>query len=260
MNKKGINNCTLIPLRKEPFETSEMTSQIIFGETFDILDIQQNWSYVELHFDGYRGWVDKKLIRYINEEQQEIIKNATKRISEKLISTARISNKDGLIYILAGSVLYNLNDNKFKIADEEYELTYPLSGRISASIETVVVSALQMLNIPYLWGGISSFGIDCSGLVQTTYKIAGIKLPRDTTEQVKIGKPVDSLVLSKPADLVFFENNEGRIIHTGILLTSGKIIHASGKVRVDSIDYQGIYNSDTNNYTHKLKTIRRIIE
>jgi gamma-D-glutamyl-L-lysine dipeptidyl-peptidase len=260
MNKTGINNCTLIPLRKEPFETSEMTSQIIFGETFDILDIQQNWLYVELHFDGYRGWVDKKLFRFINEEQQEIIKNATKRISEKLISTARIKTKDGLIYILAGSVLYDLNDNKFNIADEEYELTYPLSGRISLTADTIVVSALQMLNIPYLWGGISSFGIDCSGLVQTTCKIAGIKMPRDASEQVKLGKPVESLGLSKPADLVFFENNEGKIIHTGILLTSGKIIHASGTVRVDSIDYQGIYNSDTKCYTHKLKAIRRVIE
>jgi gamma-D-glutamyl-L-lysine dipeptidyl-peptidase len=260
MNNTGINNFTLIPLRSDPFETSEMTSQIIFGETFDLLDIQKNWAYVELHFDGYRGWIDKKLIKIVSDEQLELIKNANKKISGKLFTTARTKTNDGLIYILAGSILYNLVDYKFKIADEEYELTYPLLENKSSLSDTVIVSALQMLNIPYLWGGISSFGIDCSGLVQTTYKIAGIKMPRDASEQIKSGIPIESLGQSKPADLVYFENNEGQIIHTGILLSSGKIIHASGKVRVDLIDYQGIYNIDTNNYTHKLKAIRRIIE
>lgn len=260
MNKIGISNFTLVPLRREPAETSEMVSQIIFGETYNIIDIQQNWAFVEPHFDGYKGWIDNKLIKYINEVQNEILKKTSKRISEKLISTARIKTKDGLIYLLAGSVLYDLIDNKFKITDEEYELTYPLSELVSSATDIVIISALQMLNIPYLWGGISSFGIDCSGLVQTTFKIAGIKMPRDASEQAEKGKLIESLSLTKPADLVYFENDEGKIIHTGILLTPGKVIHACGTVRIDSIDYQGIYNNNIQKYTHRLKAIKRIIE
>jgi gamma-D-glutamyl-L-lysine dipeptidyl-peptidase len=260
MFKTGINNFTIIPIRKEPSDTSEMVSQIIFGETFEILEVYENWALIELHYDGYRGWIDKKQIKYIDEELQEIVKNSSRRIVDKFITTARTNTKEGLIYILPGSVLYKLYGTKFNIADEEYELTYPLTDSISSPAELLIISAFQMLNVPYLWGGISSFGIDCSGLVQTSCKIAGVKIPRDASEQAEVGKTINSLGQSKPADLVYFENSEGKIIHTGILLATGKIIHASGSVRIDSIDNHGIYNNEIKNYTHKLKAIKRIIE
>lgn len=253
---KGICAHTLIPVRKEPFESSEMVTQILFGETFSILETSLNWAYIEIHVDNYKGWIDKKLITFIEED----INATAVKISGKLICTAQKEENEGLVYILMGSEIRNCSDKIFYINKSKYELSYPLiDGKFPTQAETTVFSALQMLNIPYLWGGRSSFGIDCSGLVQTACKTAGIKMPRDASQQVLIGKTISSLHEAQQGDLAFFENPEGQIVHTGILISQTKIVHASGCVRTDGIDNKGIFNRDINGYTHKLNRIKRIL-
>jgi len=110
-----------------------------------------------------------------------------------------------------------------------------------------------------LWGGRSPFGIDCSGFTQMVYKLCGMPLKRDAWMQAEQGQDIHLLDETQPGDLAFFDNEEGRIIHVGILTTKNRIIHASGKVRLDSIDHQGIFNSETKRYTHNLRLLKRLI-
>ena len=122
------------------------------------------------------------------------------------------------------------------------------------SIQTI---ANKFINTPYLWGGRSVFGIDCSGFVQQVYRFFNKSLPRDAYEQATVGEVVGFLQEVQCGDLAFFDNEEGRIIHVGILFNSDTIIHSAGKVRVDKIDTMGIVNTDTGERTHKLRIIKR---
>ena len=116
------------------------------------------------------------------------------------------------------------------------------------------------LNAPYLWGGKTPFGIDCSGFTQMVYKLNGFALPRDAYQQAEIGETLSFVEEAEPGDLAFFDDDEGNIIHVGMVLEQGTIIHASGKVRIDALDHQGIYNKELKNYSHKLRLIKKIID
>ena len=119
-------------------------------------------------------------------------------------------------------------------------------------------NALIILNAPYVWGGRSPLGIDCSGLTQIVYRLQGIDLPRDAYQQAKVGTTLSFIEESEVGDLAFFDDKEGKVIHVGIILEDNHIIHASGKVRIDRIDQQGIFNSEIGKHTHKLRLIKSI--
>jgi cell wall-associated NlpC family hydrolase len=123
----------------------------------------------------------------------------------------------------------------------------------------LVKTALLYLNAPYLWGGKTPFGIDCSGFTQMVYKINGYRLPRNAFDQVSQGDSLSFIEESEPGDLVFFDNEEGTIDHVGIIMENNYIIHAHGKIRIDRIDHTGIFNTETGNYTHALRVIKKII-
>jgi cell wall-associated NlpC family hydrolase len=123
----------------------------------------------------------------------------------------------------------------------------------------LIENALIYLNAPYLWGGRSPFGIDCSGFTQLVYRLQGIKLPRDAYQQAEVGNTLSFIEESEEGDLAFFDNTEGKIIHVGIIMKNNYIIHASGKVRIDRIDQQGIFNSSLKTHTHKLRLIKSIV-
>ncbi len=162
--------------------------------------------------------------------------------------------------LLAGSILYDLHEKKISLFNKSFQLKEPLSfNKQENNYKVIPKIARQFINTPYLWGGRSSFGIDCSGFVQTVYKIAGIKLPRDAAQQAKQGIFVSSLDETLPGDVAFFENEDGNIVHTGILLSKKEIIHASGKVHIASIDEKGIFNQEKQLYTHKLAVIKRMV-
>ena len=157
-----------------------------------------------------------------------------------------------------GAPLPRYNNKKFKIGETEYSFDGTVRLSTTPDKKMIIENAYMYINSPYLWGGRSPFGIDCSGFTQVVYKLCGIRLKRDASQQAEQGTTIKSLEESTPGDLAFFANGTEKITHVGILLPQHKIIHASGKVRVDKIDPQGIFNEDKNTYTHNLRLIKRI--
>jgi gamma-D-glutamyl-L-lysine dipeptidyl-peptidase len=257
---KAICIYTYIPIRKDPSESSEMVSQILYGETFSIIEKNQNWHYIELDFDGYKGWIDYKLSYLIDDQKIAWLNKINPSIVNMPVCIARQNNNNSLFYILAGSNLYDLKGNTFLLFDKSFQLQEPLQSYKQHTTQNVIErTAKQFLNAPYLWGGRSTFGIDCSGFVQTVFKVAGKNLPRDTNQQAKSGIAINSLSESLPGDVAFFENEHSEIVHTGILLSKNEIIHSSGSVHISPIDEKGIINPERQDYTHKLAVIKRIV-
>ena len=237
---KGICSVSVAPLRKEASEKVEMVSQMLFGESCDILEEQKHWTKVKVHYDGYEGWIDAKQVAPVSDEYLQNRKTTT--ITENFSS---VIMKDGRTLLSMGS---------------EVEFPTVASRRSHDLRESIVLTARELLNIPYLWAGKSFFGVDCSGLVQLVYKIHGIKLLRDAYQQAESGDALTFVEESLPGDLAFFENSEGKIIHVGIMMENQKIIHASGKVRIDTLDSTGIFNKGLNRHTHKLRFVKRVIK
>ncbi len=259
--KFGIATTTIIPMRKEPAEQSEMVSQVLFGETFEIIEKKRGWFYVRLKHDNYEGWIDEKMICKIESNFFEKPHKDTPVISSLLLLKAMCIKTKETYYLLPGSSLHNFDkeDNTFE-NDCKYRI-FESPGTCSGKLrENIVEISKLYLNAPYLWGGRTPFGIDCSGFTQIVYKINGINIPRDAGLQINAGKTLNLLHEAKPGDLAFFENDKGEIIHTGIILDNNSIIHASGKVRIDKFDHQGIYNSEIKRYSHKLRVVQSIIE
>jgi cell wall-associated NlpC family hydrolase len=249
----GVCLQTLIPVRVSNTETSEMVTQIIFGETYIIKENRGNWSKVILSYDNYEGWIDIKFVSKIDKKQYDKINN--NNVVDRLFSYLINITTSEKIPLVAGSNLPNIdNRGYFNINDTQFQYSDNLNTE--KSIEIV---AKQFLNAPYLWGGKTILGIDCSGFSQIVYKIMGIKLQRDASMQEKQGATVDSIDDAKVGDLAFFNNQEGKVTHVGIILDKYKIIHASGWVRVDTIDENGILNTTTNEYSHKLYSIKRFL-
>ena len=123
----------------------------------------------------------------------------------------------------------------------------------------IVHKGFLFLNTPYLWGGKTPFGIDCSGFSQMVYRINGYQLNRSAEEQSQQGDALSFIEESEPGDLAFFDNNEGVIDHVGIILKDNYIIHVNGEVRIDRIDHTGIFNTDKRLYSHQLRVIKKII-
>ncbi len=237
-----------------------MLTEVMFGEHVEILETTGNWAKIRNAFDGYEGWSDKKTLVEISETNFIELKLKSNPFVLPNLFGYAIDEKESAYLLSAGCTLpeYNEEELSFKIGSKRFCLSQPPAFRGNTIREIIINSAQTFLNSPYLWGGKNPFGIDCSGLSQICYKIAGIKIPRDASQQVKIGVPVSFLENAKPGDLAFFDNDEGNITHVGILLSPAKIIHSSGKVHTDNIDHQGIYNNDLKKYTHKLRVIMNV--
>ena len=237
-------------MRAEPKDTSELVSQVIYGESFKIIEQRANWSLIKLSFDNYKGWIDNKQLVEISETVYDSTISEANIYSSDLIEFIQINNK-GLLTIPFGS-----NLNSIKLFDHSFD------GNTTKTIqpkENLVKTSLLFINSPYLWGGRTPFGIDCSGFTQIIYKINGYKIDRDAKDQVNLGLSLSFIEESDPGDLAFFDNKEGDIVHVGIIMENNHIIHAHGQVRIDRLDQTGIYNVDTKKHTHKLRVIKKII-
>ncbi|WP_210150487.1 C40 family peptidase [Chryseobacterium scophthalmum] len=236
---KGICIVTVAPVRSENSDRAEIVTEILYGESADILEVNKNWTKIKMHYDGYEGWMDTKQIKPVTEEY--LANRKVTLITEDFSS----------VMTLEGKTLLSMGS--------EVEFPAVASRRSHEVRESIALTAKEFLNIPYLWGGKSFFAVDCSGFVQLVYKIHNVKMPRDTYQQAEIGETLSFVEESQPGDLAFFENSEGKIIHVGIMLDNQKIIHASGKVRIDTLDSSGIFNKEMNKHTHKLRVIKSIL-
>lgn len=251
----GICNLAIVPLRLEPSDRSEMTSQLLFGEHFTILEQTAKWSRIRLAFDGYEGWIDNKQFTPVNGSQYSHLDAAPAVLNADLIEYI-MSPSGQLMPVPIGASLSFLDDSLINAEG------YVFEGLRTTGVKDkklLLQTAFMYLNAPYLWGGKTPFGIDCSGFTQMVYKLNGYKLLRDASQQATQGEALSFIEESEPGDLAFFDNEEGRIIHVGIIMEDNYIIHAHGKVRIDRLDHLGIYNNDNRRHTHKLRVIKKII-
>lgn len=253
----GICTLSIVPCRKEPSGKSEMLSQLLFGEHFEILKEEDEWYFIRNAYDGYESWINKKQAQIINRAVFKKLISASHPCSADLVCDI-ISAPDKVAFpIVIGSTLPFLTNKKIFIGEKEYSFKGKTTQNTGIGKERIIQTASLFLNSPYLWGGRSPFGIDCSGFTQIVYRLNGINLRRDSRQQAEQGKAV-AFEKAMPGDLAFFDNEEGRIVHVGIILKNKQVIHASGKVRVDTIDKKGIFNAELKQYSHSLKIIKRI--
>ena len=251
----GLNIFSVIPLRKGSSHQSEMVSQILFGEIFEILDKQSDWSHVRLHADGYTGWIQDMQVYPISQETYLNLQTTSILPIEKFIEYNTRS-----IFLPKGSHIWGKTTAAF-LGQFHFQLDNIFPSHHN---QNVWQTAESFLYAPYLWGGKTIFGIDCSGLVQVSFSIHGIQLPRDAYQQAVLGLDSD-IYTCEPGDLAFFKNQDGKITHVGIIYSREnhdiKIIHSSSFVRIDYLDEQGIYRQDEHLnkvYTHRLSHIKRI--
>ena len=247
----GICHLSIVPLRASSSHESEMTSQLLYGEHFKILEERAHWSRIRNSFDGFEAWIDKKQYKKIEESDYNFLENQDLQLSSDLVDY--ITDENGLLMsIPLGSVL-NFTD---KLSHKFEGSRARLSTRIK---ENLINTAVLFLNSPHIQGGKSPFGIDCSGFTQTVYKLNGYKIQRKAAEQSKQGEALSFIEESEPGDLAFFDDNEGNIDHVGLIMKDNYIIHVDGKVRIDRIDHSGIFNAELRKHTHKLRVIKKII-
>tara|TARA_B110000003_G_scaffold34355_1_gene31714 strand:+ start:3626 stop:4396 length:771 start_codon:yes stop_codon:yes gene_type:complete len=253
----GICDLSIVPLRKEANDLSEMVSQILFGEDFEVLEKGEKWSKIKLSFDHYEGYIDNKQYTEIDKDTFVKLSNSKYYYSSEIIDFVT-NKKNQLSTISVGSRLPFYENKHLLIGTDKFFYdgnTY--LGKLSK--DKIIYIAFQFLNTPYLWGGKTPFGIDCSGFTQLVYKLCGYSLLRDAKDQATQGQVLSFIEESEPGDLAFFDNEEGNIIHVGIIMNDYNIIHAHGKVRIDTLDHSGIYNVDSKIHTHKLRVIKKIL-
>lgn len=243
-----------VPLRAGPSHKTEMLSQALFGETYSIIEKAGSWIKIGTLFDNYRGWIDSDHLQHSPVEDDS--KGMT--LNRSLLC---YRNDDTKLVLEAGCEIYNPDFEKktFKAGRNSYRTAADFDNTYVLTTDSFPDTALKFINSPYIWGGRLPSGIDCSGLTQLVYKIHGIAIPRDSRQQAEAGTGIDFIDATRPGDLVFFDNELGRISHVGMIISHGLVIHASGRVRIDRIDHQGIFKPEKKGYSHKLRLIRRIL-
>ena len=237
-------------MRSNNFHESELVSQLLYGDCFKILSSKNEWLQIKTLNDSYVGWINNKQINEISKINAEKITFDDKIFSTRLIDYIE-TDENKLSSIVLGS-----NIGACKYLGHKYDGPKTKKTKTKPNLTKV---ASMYLNSPYLWGGKTPFGIDCSGLTQMIYRINGYKIPRDASQQSELGETLSFIEESEPGDLAFFDDKEGKIIHVGMLLENNYILHAHGNVRIDRIDQTGIFNQEKQKHSHKLRIIKKII-
>lgn len=240
---------SIAPLRASADDGSEIISQLLFGELVEVHSIDRPWAKIRTISDGYEGYIDHKHVSFLTQKE-------ARRWSEGL---SYLKDREAILHtpwgkqrICRGSFLPE-NETEFSIGSDKFTL----ESESSEKLNTLLDYAEDYLNTPYLWGGKSPYGIDCSGITQVIYRFFGWNLPRDCYEQVHHGQEIEFDDI-QAGDLAYFKNKTGKVTHVGILDGNGGIIHASGHVRRDVFRQDGIYREDIESLTHPLFIIKRL--
>jgi cell wall-associated NlpC family hydrolase len=251
----GQVRLSVIPIRAQHNHRSEMVTQALFGEMMEIENENEEWLKIKLKADSYEGWVEKYQIATVSEQEYHTFKPTHFSEENRLIELP-----GGVpVKVFKGSPLPFFEENTIMLSGKR--IPYPGNFRTGKhSADEIIETALSFLNTPYLWGGKTEMGMDCSGFTQLVYNMNGYNLLRDASQQVTQGENVAFHTQAQKADLGFFGDEEESITHVGIIMDSQRILHAAkGKVRIDIWDAEGIYNRDLKRYTHHLRLIKRMI-
>ena len=254
----GICAFNLVAIRAHDSDKSEMVTQLLFGDTYSVLAENEKWIQIEISDDCYRGWMDKKLHYPITETFFEKTRQIENHFCAEVVGYLEVGSVTQPIFF--GSYL-PLFDGNYVYLDNKRFLFKGKTNKVKKAMSSkdILHTALSFTGSPYLWGGKSHAGIDCSGFTQMVFRSCGYTLMRDAYQQVSMGTHVEKIEEAKSGDLAFFSNDIGRITHVGILASNHEIIHAHGKVRIDKINSIGIINGESGLYSHKLNGIRRIM-
>lgn len=265
---KGIALHSVIPVRAEAREGAEQNTQMLFGELCEILpsDVSHphsdRWRHVRLEADGQEGWVDAKMVTPMEDKEYQTYKKAYQEAALVAYPMAyAVSENNGqTVPLTAGTGLTKYKEGRFEVLgvgfhiDPNMVITKPLELNEKNLLQTVRF----FLNVPYLWGGKNALGMDCSGFTQIIMSLFGKNLLRNASEQATQGQPIGELSKAKAGDLVFFDHQDGKISHVGIVIDPERVIHCSGRVKVEKLDETGIYSAEQNQYTHHLVCIKRL--
>ena len=258
----GICALSAVPIRAEPNDRTELVTQLMFGECYQILLTQDSWVQVQLAADGYMGWMDTKQHTPVSAEYYEAW--CAQDHPRVLDVVQAVSDATTKLPLTLGCRLPFFDGLNLRLGERQYffngTATNPTAAPDTARQALLLRKmALLHLKAPYVWGGKSIFGLDCSGLCQQLYGLVGIQLPRDARQQIDHGRPVHFVAQARPGDLAFFDNAEGRIVHVGMVMDEGHILHAHGEVRLDPLDHNGIFNRERQRYSHKLRLLKRLL-
>ena len=247
--RKVTTLLNIIPLRAAPSHRSEMVSQVLFGEGLLLSGEEEgDFAKVRMQETNYEGWVQCSQIMDVDLWQSH--PNTIVGLDEVFMSNGLCTIK-----LYHGTPVAAL---RMQIGAEVFKIDGILR---SATLTDFAVEFPRLvayyLRTPYMWGGRSICGMDCSGFSQMVYAHFGIMLKRDAYQQAEAGEIVNFLSEIKSGDLAFFDNEQGRITHVGVMIDAETIIHAAGEVRIDKMDQQGIYNEDLDRYSHKLRIVKR---
>ena len=251
----GISILSVIPIRELPSDKSEMTTQLIFGEHYKILEQRKKWSRIKIAHDKYTGWISNNQVHIIYQEEYDKLDKEIVTLTTDILDIIEGESNQPIVI---GSLLPAYKSDHALIKNKMYKFLGKKTQGFSEK-KHLVNNALIFLNTPYLWGGRTPFGIDCSGFTQIVYRLQGINIPRDAYQQAEVGNTLSFIEESEEGDLAFFDNSEGEITHVGIIMNNNNIIHASGKVRIDKLDQQGIFNIEKKIHTHKLRIIKSVV-
>lgn len=265
MEKFGVTHLAQIAMRSLPGHSSEMCSQLLFGDPYQVIEEVDGWMKIKTLDCHYEGWIDAALFNSLHPDDVKAYLKADKyKVTDYLLFIKEFES-NVTFPIFMGSTFPYPNEEMLILGNVIFmmelpeERNYPTHPQLSDTQIALIQFASGFLRSPYLWGGRTPLGIDCSGLLQLAFKMIDISLPRDASQQVHIGTNVDFFEEAQIGDVAFFDNEEGKITHTGIICGKDRILHASGFVRIDKLDQTGIFNTEIEKYTHKLRIIKRFI-